>query len=971
MTVQASEWSPSYLDPLREKLEAAATCRLQGQRQSTSTPTTTASITSASIWGTSEEEVGPSRILQSGPAPEDLKPHYMFAVVPKQFIEFFEPTKLGCIDHSARLSSKLEGTTVECLYIGPAEAADRGIVQAQIVQDMLWGSSDGEEEPLPIDGLAISVVDPDLMTPILRKAKDDLGIPVVTFDSDAPESGRAYYVGTNNSFFGRQLGRQMEALNPGGGTFAIISGESVNLQERHNGILKELVEQTASNPDSTWEQLDDSPFDALNNQTLALQKMDAWAEQNPTVLLSVTGLPMRIKTLEDGTVYAPWQEFVDKHKDRGITLLSADASPHQLKFLEYDYVNGLAGQLPYDMGIKSIDALWSLLGDPNADLGDNPGSDTIGTNVLWHIQIPLKLPKLEVETNRVGGLQYIGYTLFTIVALTALAFSAWALKYRRVRVVRVSQPNFLVMIAVGVIIMTACMIPLGLDDYDSGGLCHEDGELTEHAAHCRAICMSVPWLFSIGFTTTFSAMYAKTRRVNKLFRTQSAFTRIHVKEKDVMIPFFFLLTVNVTILTCWQAIDPLVYHRESTLARDEWNRVLATYGTCYSDNMVYFLVPLMLVNAGVLVMANWQAYEARNIESEFAETKSIAICMASLLQAVLSGVPVLFFVSDIPKAFYMVFVLLCFIVGMVILLVIFVPKIIFAYRFTLLSQSTQSRHMQSAIAKTAKAASSKDFSMQSQSEQDQNNFGPGRWTSHGWQSTGSQGYQNDLGSDVVSDDSAGSLNHDGGGVRRRASLRRSFVSDLAIINDEQEEYDEQEENKKEGGFDMPSETSDEGDMEDPTSAKAAALEYVKALEEESARAEKVLSKSLIRRKPDSVQTAATEEDADETENPHEEPQEGEERDNGDADLLEDEPREEEKKEDCAGVESSTAADIEANQTTDGQEEGRGEHVIEAGPQTTETSGGQENGNDTILQNSPQQPREGDEEPTVLGTNGPV
>ena len=49
--------------------------------------------------------------------------------------------------------------------------------------------------------------------------------------------------------------------------------------------------------------------------------------------------------------------------------------------------------------------------------------------------------------------------------------------------------------------------------------------------------------------------------------------------------------------------------------------------------------------------------------------------MASMLQAMISGVPILFFVGGMPQAYYMVFVLLVFIISMVILLVIFIPKV--------------------------------------------------------------------------------------------------------------------------------------------------------------------------------------------------------------------------------------------------------------------------------------------------------
>ena len=328
---------------------------------------------------------------------------------------------------------------------------------------------------------------------------------------------------------------------------------------------------------------------------------------------------MRIQDLGNDTVYAPWQDFVDEHRHRNITLLCADASDHQLTFLKHDYVSGLAGQLPYDMGIKSIDVLWTLLHNPESQLADEPGGDFIGTNVVWHVHIPLNLPPVNIDLNRIGSLKYLGYALFTVVATTAVACAGWVYVKRNVRVVQVSQPNFLIMIVTGVIIMVSSILPLSMDDFDGGGMC-PDGAEVGFADHCRVICMSIPWLASIGFTTVFAALYSKLRRVNRLFTRDSAFSRVRVSEKDVLKPFFVLLVINVTILICWTAIDPLTYQRQAHHSRDEWNRVISTYGICKSELTAPFLVPLIIVNLGVLIMATWQSYQTRNFQAEFAGT---------------------------------------------------------------------------------------------------------------------------------------------------------------------------------------------------------------------------------------------------------------------------------------------------------------------------------------------------------------
>ncbi|CAB9517862.1 acid type B receptor subunit 2 [Seminavis robusta] len=646
--------------------------------------------------------------------------HYVLAVVPKALgIPFFDPVHDGCLDAAAKLSTTSSTTTVECLFVGPSVLD--GHEQAKLVEALLnntststtsatTSASNSTYGPFPaIDGLAISVEDETLLTPLLKSASS---IPIVTFDSDAPESGRSHYIGTNNSFLGMQLARAMETLVPDGGLFGVISGSAPNLRERADGILAELHHH--SNWHHRWNAFKDSPFDAQSNVTLALQQLRTWAtaDETPVVLVSVFGLPMQIvndTNTQQSSI--PWKQFVDEvARDRNITLLCADDLPHQLELLQSDYVDGLVGQLPFDMGQQAIRVLYEQLLIVN-DGSDNVSDDDyiIGTNVISHTHIPLELPEVQVNNNLIGNLQYVGYTLFAMVAITALGFGTWAFYRRKVRVVRVAQPRFLIMIAVGVLIMASCMIPLGMDD---GGGAHADcfdGDV-QLGERCTAICMSVPWLGSIGFTITFSALYSKTRRVNKIFHSNTAFGRVKVSERDVLVPFFVLLCLNVIILVAWTLIDPLTYIRVANYGRDGWNRVISTYGVCSSEKMEHFLIPLAIVNMGVLLLANWQAYEARDIESEFAETKCISICMASMLQAMVTGIPVLFVVGDLPNAYYIVLVLLVFVISVVILGAIFVPKIYFTYKYLRMSPSDQKRVLTDIIRKTAKSTSGPRFS---------------------------------------------------------------------------------------------------------------------------------------------------------------------------------------------------------------------------------------------------------------------
>ena len=100
---------------------------------------------------------------------------YNFAVVPKNLNNpFFDQAKLGCDKAVAELKGE-----VKCTFIGPPEHGG-GDEQVQIVEDLISKK---------VDGIAVSPSNAAAMAAALKDAKA-AGIPVLTWDSDAPGSGR-------------------------------------------------------------------------------------------------------------------------------------------------------------------------------------------------------------------------------------------------------------------------------------------------------------------------------------------------------------------------------------------------------------------------------------------------------------------------------------------------------------------------------------------------------------------------------------------------------------------------------------------------------------------------------------------------------------------------------------------------------------------------------------------------------------
>ena len=84
-------------------------------------------------------------------------------------------------------------------------------------------------------GILVSVANSKLMAPEIDAAIA-AGIPVITMDSDSPESKRLYFIGTNNLEAGRLGGRRVAArLNGKGNVVFFTNPGQPNLDERLKG----------------------------------------------------------------------------------------------------------------------------------------------------------------------------------------------------------------------------------------------------------------------------------------------------------------------------------------------------------------------------------------------------------------------------------------------------------------------------------------------------------------------------------------------------------------------------------------------------------------------------------------------------------------------------------------------------------------------------------------------------------------
>src|SRR5688572_26796535 len=160
-----------------------------------------------------------------GPSASNAAPKLRFAVIPKALdIPVFNYAKIG----AERAATELGG--IEILWSAPASADQ--LKQKEILESYITQR---------VDGIAISALNGDFLTETINRAID-AGIPVVTWDSDAPKSKRMAVYGVDDAASGRIMGEQTIKLLNGKGKVAIITSlGATNLQNRLAGVREALA----------------------------------------------------------------------------------------------------------------------------------------------------------------------------------------------------------------------------------------------------------------------------------------------------------------------------------------------------------------------------------------------------------------------------------------------------------------------------------------------------------------------------------------------------------------------------------------------------------------------------------------------------------------------------------------------------------------------------------------------------------
>jgi ribose transport system substrate-binding protein len=204
-------------------------------------------------------------------------------------------------------------------------------------------------------GILVSAADASIMTPDIDSALQQ-GIPVITIDSDAPDSKRLFFVGTNNYNAGTLGGHLTSKLLNGKGNVVVFSmpGQP-NMKDRIHGYQDAFAEH----PDIKITQIVDMKGDPTIVFDTTKQMLDSKAKVDAFVCLEAIGCP------EVG-------EVVNRANMVGkVTIVAMDTDQRTIDWIQKGVISATVGQKPFTMAYYGAKLLDDLHHHPPSPLTGN------------------------------------------------------------------------------------------------------------------------------------------------------------------------------------------------------------------------------------------------------------------------------------------------------------------------------------------------------------------------------------------------------------------------------------------------------------------------------------------------------------------------------------------------------------------------------------------------------------------------
>lgn len=198
-----------------------------------------------------------------------------------------------------------------------------------------------------VDGIIVQALN-DTFTPLINKAVQE-GIPVITIDTDAPESLRNAYIGTDNYLAGQLAGQTLVKDTGGKAKVGIITGGIDNAYNQHQLRVQGFKDAIAKVKGIKIIAIDESNLTRVQAEEKAYKMMKE--HEDITAFYGTSSL--------DGIGIVAAAKSLKKQDD--VYVISFDALDENIDLLNEGNINAIIAQQPFEMGEKSIELMLNLI----------------------------------------------------------------------------------------------------------------------------------------------------------------------------------------------------------------------------------------------------------------------------------------------------------------------------------------------------------------------------------------------------------------------------------------------------------------------------------------------------------------------------------------------------------------------------------------------------------------------------------
>lgn len=197
-----------------------------------------------------------------------------------------------------------------------------------------------------VDGIVTHVLDEEVFTPLIDEATE-AGIPVITIETDAKNSKRKAFVGTNTYNLGGEAGKLVIESMGDEAVIGIIiksfNGTSENVPQ--NLRVAGFKDALKVAPNASIKTIQSSGTGLFSAEEVTRQILYDYPEVNTIICTNVKD-----------TICAA-QIIVDLNKVGQITIIGYGDAPEILRYIEKGVIYGTVAANPYEMGYESIRSL--------------------------------------------------------------------------------------------------------------------------------------------------------------------------------------------------------------------------------------------------------------------------------------------------------------------------------------------------------------------------------------------------------------------------------------------------------------------------------------------------------------------------------------------------------------------------------------------------------------------------------------